>query len=82
MSSLREKRLEILQEMCNKHEAFVGTNFSGVPLEDFYDHYLDELEAVDSTDEISLCPHCFCMTKNICAKCKKVKATTQGKEVI
>ena len=23
--------------------------------------------------EISLCPHCHCMTKNVCGKCQKVK---------
>lgn len=25
------------------------------------------------TMEISLCPHCYCMTKNICGKCNKIK---------
>lgn len=31
------------------------------------------LEAIESAEEISLCPHCFCMTKNVCGKCKKIK---------
>ena len=27
-----------------------------------------------SADKISLCPHCNCMTKNLCGKCNNIKA--------
>lgn len=31
------------------------------------------LERVEEKGNISLCPKCFCMTKNICGKCREVK---------
>ncbi len=33
----------------------------------------DDRKASLENSKLSLCPKCYCMTKNICGKCKKVK---------
>ena len=34
---------------------------------------IEEIMAKDKAELLTLCPHCFCMTKNICGKCNAEK---------
>ncbi len=34
----------------------------------------EKASKISSVERISQCPHCLCMTKNICGKCKKEKS--------
>ncbi len=75
---MKDKVLEVFERLdfmvVGKYISLPYENMEGlVEITKALKTVIKDRKASLENSKLSLCPKCYCMTKNICGKCKKVK---------
>ncbi len=68
------KHIETLKELREFYHRETGINCEeNVEYYEALSFFIDLAQKIKEDNTLSLCPKCYCMTKNICGKCKEIK---------